>query len=1001
MSSKLLNRITAGIVFLVSLVQFALTVQPSVSFWDCGEFSAAGYSLQVPHPPGAPLFLFFGRIFSMLPIAGNLGLRINWISVLSSAFSILLLYLIAVKLIENFKDKKEENFFGKVVTFIAAAIGALSFSFSDTFWFNGVESEVYAASTFLFALITWLIMVWNEKADNKDNEKYLLMIAYLIGLSTGVHLMSVLAMVPVVMIVMFRKYVQDDEAYKKTGYLFLAHSAIVLIIALLMWSNQTSATPPSPEEYNSFDTKFKLIMVVVSAIFMGALWKKIFNRNSFYLPLIIGGAALFITYPGVVKVLPSLLLKLSGDDAYVAAAIFAIIMGALGFGISWAVKNKRPVLNLVFLSVLFIIIGFTTYTMVIVRANQQPPMNENEPNDFSELVSYLNREQYGDFPIFKRRFTSEPHQTTVFNDYTSDLDFFRRYQMDHMFNRYLGWNYIGREGWDQDQHMNMGFLNGFMNSTVGKITGFKFAESPNGAATYWGIPFLIGLIGIYFHFRKDWKMASAFMVMFIFMGYLTAFYQNQQEPQPRERDYFYVGAYLVFSAWIALGIKGLVELATEKIKSASAAKTLTYAILLLGIFFIPVRMASQNWFTHDRSRNWVPWDYAYNLLQSCAPNAVLFTNGDNDTFPLWYLQDVEGVRRDVRVANLSLINTQWYIKQLKNTEPYGALKVAMTMSDEQIDRLEPIRWTARNVPIPVPKDAVSRYFTETSKEINVPSSVKSMNIDIDSSSVNTGQISFRMDPTLSFGDVQAIRVQDLMVKDIVEANKWQRPIYFAVTCSEDSKIGLQDYLIFEGLAHRLVPFRAMTNNFFINANIMNQQLFNENPSYNKEYKPGFKFRGLNDPTIFYDENHTRLTMNYRNAFLNLAVYYLYQEKNNQLAIKTLDAMENRIPNKIFKMPERLLLNVAGIYLAAGNAKKYHEMAGGIETSAVNKLKEDPYNVNANQTLIELYTNTREYDKVINILTKLQQVYPNDPSIKSGIQRFRYLQAQKDSSLVKK
>ena len=246
MNYKLINRIFAAAVFLISAVVLFSTVQPSVSFWDCGEFTASAYYLQVPHPPGAPMFTILGRLFSMIPFAANIAFRVNTISVLASAFSVLFLYLIAVKLIENYRGKEPRNMLDAVATYTAAAIGALSFSFSDTFWFNGVEAEVYATSTLLFASITYLMILWNEKAEHRDNEKYILMIAYLIGISTGVHLMSVLAMVSVVMMIMFRKYVSDEKELKKSAYIFLGHAALVLIAAFALWGAQTSTTPPSP-----------------------------------------------------------------------------------------------------------------------------------------------------------------------------------------------------------------------------------------------------------------------------------------------------------------------------------------------------------------------------------------------------------------------------------------------------------------------------------------------------------------------------------------------------------------------------------------------------------------------------------------------------------------------------------------------------------------------------------------------------------------------------------
>ena len=371
---------------------------------------------------------------------------------------------------------------------------------------------------------------------------------------------------------------------------------------------------------------------------------------------------MFVTYPGVVKILPGIMTSIAADNIPVALLILAVIFGGLGYAVYYSTKTNKPTMHLVSMSLLFILLGFTSYTMIIIRSNQNPPMNENEPNDFSELVSYLNREQYGDFPIFKRRFATDPAQRGVYTNYSSDLDFFWRYQMNQMMTRYWLWNYAGRESWKQDAGADVKPFNNIV-EPIGKIFNIDF----NGLIgnSLYGIPFLIGLFGIYFHFRKDWKMAAIFMVLFIFMGYLTAFYQNQQQPQPRERDYFYVGAFFVYSIWIAIGLRGLIGLLQEKINRVSFRNAAVVTTLVLGIAFIPVRMLEANYYTHDRSKNWVPWDYSYNMLQSCAPNAILFTNGDNDTFPLWYLQDVEGVRRDVKIANLSLLNTSMVYYAIK------------------------------------------------------------------------------------------------------------------------------------------------------------------------------------------------------------------------------------------------------------------------------------------------------------------------------------------------
>ena len=979
MNHKVIHKIIAALVFLITLFQFLMTVQPSVSFWDCGEFIAASFSLQVPHPPGDPLFLILGRVFSMIPFGANTAYRVNMISVFASAFSTLFLYLIVVKLIENYRGKEPRSLLEIISTYIAAAIGALAFSFSDTFWFNGVEAEVYASSTFLFSFIIWLMLLWNEKADDKNNEKYLFMIAYLIGLSTGVHLMSVLAIVPVVMVIIFRKYVRDDETCKKSTYIFLGHSAIVLLVASMLWAGQKSATVPSPEEYKAFDSKFLWIMIGISAVYMAAFWKKIFNRNSFYLPLIIGGIALMVAYPGVVKLLTEGVRYIGGDDIAIDVIVIIAIFAILGYAIYWSVVNKKATLNLVFISLLFVILGFTSYSMVIIRANKHTPMDENEPDDFSELVSYLNREQYGDFPTWKRRYSAEPTQQVVYTNYSSDLDFLLRYQMDHMFNRYLFWNFIGRKGWVQDDGVKWGQL--------------------------YGIPFLIGLFGLYFHFKKNWKMATVFLVMFIFQGYLTAFYQNQQQPQPRERDYFYVGAFFVYSIWIALGIKGLIELARDYIKKSSISSVATYAILGLGILFIPFNMARTNWFTHDRSKNWVPWDFAYNLLQSCAPEAILFTNGDNDTFPLWYLQDVEGVRRDVRIANLSLINTPWYIRQLKDEEPYGTPKVPINYTDEMIDNLQPVRWNPQNVSIPVPPDILQKYTViDTSIESPVPKSFVEKYGIMDSTIIKTGKLTWRMNNTISYGDIKAVRVQDLMVKDIVEANKWQRPIYFAATCSEDSKIGLQDYLITEGLASRLIPVKRRPNMEFVNENIMQRDLFDENPGFSKTYKPGFKFRGLNNKSIFFDENHDRMVQNYRSSFLRLALFYLYNDKNKQMCIKTLNKMDQVMPASVVYMPMYMDFELSNTYWAAGAKEKYQILAKKLEKEARERIDTNPNDVegyyNPYRVLAEIYDNLKEYNKAVDLFTKLQSLYPNDQGVRNELMRYKRLLSMQDSVLKK-
>ena len=938
MNSKKLYYVIGGFVFFASLIVGMMTVQPSVPFWDCGEFIASAYGLQVPHPPGTPFFLILGRLFAMIPFVENIGLRVNYISVLSSAFTILLLYSIAVRLIKNYKGNSDENIFEDFLTYMAAAIGALSYSYSDTFWFNAVEAEVYALSTFLMALAVWLVMVWYEKADQEGSDRYLYLIAYVMGIATGVHLMALLAIPSIVMVVYYKKFITDDETLKKSTIYLAINGIILLLVAMAIWSTYTNAAPPTREEAHQTDIRFAIMFLAITAIFVGIFYKKLFNKNSIYLPVALGGLGLVLVYPIIVKYVPKTVGAIGGNNTIADILIFGLMFVLLYAGAYWANKKYHHTLRVVFMSLFFALIGFTSYTMIIIRANQEPPINLNEPKNFSQLMYYLSREQYGDAPIFRRRYSQEPMHAKMYSNYSSDLDFFIRYQMDHMVTRYWLFNYAGRHSTKQDDGVDWSQL--------------------------WGIPFFFGLFGMFYHFKRDWKMATVFMGIFLMLGYIMALYFNSQEPQPRERDYFYVGAYFVFSIWIAIGVRGVLDMLLETVKSKSYMPLATTTVVLAFIL-IPGNMLLTNYHSHDRSRNFLPWDYAYNLLQSVAPNAVLFTNGDNDTFPLWYMQDVEGVRRDVRIANLSLLNTSWYIKQLKNQEPYGAMKVAMSLTDSEIDRLAPTRWKTIKASIPVPKEVYKQFGITDSTQM-------------------TGSINWNFEPTLKYGSINAVRVQDLVVFDIIKNFKWKRPIYFSVTCSEDSHIGLDKYLKMEGLAYRLVPERAKNELTFLNEPIMRAEIFDSTDTVSKTYRPGLKFRGLNDPTVFFNANQIRLIQNYRNSFIRLALYYLYEEHNNKMVIATLDEMEKKLPRHVIPMDYRLLFDVSGIYQQAGAMDKYLEMTSEIEERAWKMIEQNPRNItsayNPYRMLFEIYENTGQYDKALKVVDKLEQILPGDKTV---------------------
>ena len=907
MNHKLLHKIIGLLVYVITVIVFFMTVQPSVSFWDCGELSAASFFLQVTHPPGAPLFILINKVTTLIPFAANIGFRVNTLTVIASAFSVLFVYLVAVRLINQYKGDNQNNF-DYAVTYIAAATGALSLAWSDTFWFNATESNVFGFSTFLFTLMIWLLMVWYEKADEPGNERLIVLVAFIIGLSPGVHLMSVLAAVPLGMLVVMKKYTKDEVAAKESGKLLLIQIIILVVVSFFLWGTQTKNTPPTPTEFRSFDSTFKMVLLIVSVAYMALFRKKIFTRSSLYWPFIVGFGINLFAYPGIVKYLPNVIETVVGQDLFVNCLVFLLILSALGYLIYWSVKNKKPMLNLASATALFAILGISIYTLVIIRSNKQTPMNEDEPKNLSHLVEYLSREQYGEFPTFKRRYSSEPQHRQVWTNYSSDLEYLLKWQIHHQYDRYLFWNFIGRESWIQDKGVDLSKL--------------------------FAIPFILGMFGVFSHFRRDWKMATVFLTVFIVMGFLICFYQDQQQSQPRERDYFYAGSFFVFAIWIALGIRGIIDSIQET--KPNIVRAAAPVVLILGLIFSPIRMLQTNYFEHDRSKNWIPWDYAYNILQSCAPNAVLFTCGDNDTFPLWYIQDVEGVRRDVRIANLSLINTNWYPKQLKNTTPYGSQKVAMSISDDAIDKLQPMEFKPHTIDLPVPKSAYEEFGIK------------------DSAVINKGKISWFMNSTIGEGNVKGIRNQDYYIKDIVEQNKWQRPIYFALTCDAGSRIGLDSYLQLEGLAYRLTPVQ-FDKGENVNLELTSKSLLEGNETPNKEFQRGFIIRCFNDPKIFLEENQERTAnYSYRMAYMSLANYDMNVLNNKELCLKTLDKMEEQFPKAKIPMDFRMMFSVAELYLNAGEQTKFNEMSAETEkiaTQVLSETKQQSYETQAAQYIL--------------------------------------------------
>ncbi len=755
----------------------------SVSFWDCGEFAACSYTLAVPHPPGSPLFLLIGRVFSMLPFSSDIAVRVTWISVLASAFAIMFAYLIIVRLIRHIRGT-EQTALDKIVTYGGGIVGALTLAWSYSMWFNAVESEVYALSQFFTHITVWLILVWYEKADEPGNERYLLLIAYMMGLSTGVHLLNILTVPAMAMLMYFRR--------------------------------------------------------------------KKFAMGSF-LGMAAATAAIFILiYPGVVKWLPGMASKV---DLW--APLIAVL--AVGAVFWWATKNKHGIIGVAMGGLLLVIVGYSSYGMIFIRSGLNPGIDENDPDTPAKFLSYLNREQYGDRAMFPRVWNNDP-------EYRSETDYFWRYQVNKMFNRYLFWQFIGREGAPNREFQDAGVQPNY--SVVSFVN-----PDPQGVLRWLAVvlclPFMLGLIGLVYHFTKD-KTGWLFVATLFFLtGYAIILYLNQDDPQPRERDYSYVGAFFAFALWIGIGAAAVLEWVTEKVKAAQTKRPAALAVAVLLVVLSPVILLAKNYPMQDRSGNFVAWDYSYNMLMSCGPNGILFTNGDNDTFPVWYLQEVAGVRRDVRIVNLSLLNTGWYIKQLRHRDP----EVPISFSDAYIDRyLDGHDATA----------ILSRFWPPEKQhvELNTPEGKMSWNVPA------AMYVPYRQDESRQ---PNFLRVQDVMILDILRTN-WDpaktpkpKPIYFAVTVANSNMVGLRDFLTMEGLVFRVNPAGRQ----MIDPAAIERHLFETFQGH---------FRGIADPGVHFDDNVQKLLQNYRSAFLQLAYHFSSQPDPAGFAPTKYESLTDREKN---------------------------------------------------------------------------------------------------------
>ena len=895
-----LHRAFIALAFLIVFAVHAMTVQPSVPFWDNGERLNGMTWQQIPHPPGAPLFMLIGKFVQTIIPFGDLGWRGNMISVIASGAVVSLLYMMTVIVIRNFRKEGIETIGDAVTVYGAAFIGALSFGFTATFWFNSVEAETYVTSLLVVTLVMYLMMRWTQVADEKGHEKYILLSVYLVGLAIGIHQLSLLVIFTIVLIVYVRKY----EITPKS---FLALTVIGLLVFFFV---------------------FKVIVLSLPAFLAG----RTATRNEAF--------------------------EFAINNSFALQVATVAGIAGLCYLFYWAYKKGKGVLALSAMAFLSIVFAYTVYAQVLIRANANPPMNQNAPKNFSVLASYIGREQYGSAPMWPRRYQTEdyfiaqhnrrdekgnyvygvwnpPGRKAVsrsdgsqigVNDWNNintagELNYLWKYQMNHMYFRYFFWNYVGRMSDVQDEGV------AWFNTKGAEEANYKTGNAHIFPVQYFALPLLLGLIGLYFHFKRDPKMALVFLAAFLVMGVLAAMYQNQQNPQPRERDYFYLGSYLVFGMWIGLGAYALIDMFNKK-------KTVVMAsiILFITLLAVPLNLLASNYVAYGRAGNYLPFDYAYNILQSVEQDAIIFTNGDNDTFPVWFMQDVEGVRRDVRIANLSLGNTLWYIDQLKNREPWGAKKVPLSFSDEslradEIEDANALTWEfgpAKTDRITVAREILAQFTN-------------------DEHILNAGAVTMTFQGRSRGNDDRGNpiffhRVQDKLIRDIIITNKFERPVYFLATVGGDAKAGLEAFLRTEGLVQRIcpVPQRVSNNHDAFNEEVMDAILLNIDNSNNfsKTQQYGLKLRNLNNPNVIYDETARRtIMMTYPEMFIGYASYLIEVKGDAAKAEKIMDTYLENIPLWKIPLPLNAEYRIANIYNLIGNKEKTEQYARiGLQTA---------------------------------------------------------------------
>lgn len=920
------NTLFGWATFAIALATYTLTLEPTVSYWDCGEYISTAVKLEVGHPPGAPLFQMLGAFFAMFTTdVMEIAKMVNFMSALASAFTILFMFWTITALGKKLVEKSYELTSSSYIAILGSGVvGSLSYTFSDSFWFSAVEGEVYAMSSFLMALLFWLGIRWEAEMDKPQGNKWLLLISFVVGLSFGVHILSLLVIPSIVFLYIYKKY--NNLNFKQ---FIIANIAAVLVLMFV------------------FKMLFPYTLKYFSAL-------ELFFVNSIGLPF---------------------------NSGSIIAGILLIAL--FYFGINYTHKKQMVEANTIVLSVLFIMIGFSSWLMLPIRANANTTINENNPSSARELLAYYDREQYGDANVFYDTYYSliynretdsdnpsrddkpkyekdfKTNTYVIVNNYKESLPnwsskhkgfiprmvstdasviknyksiagipqnskrrptfienikFMVDFQFGYMYGRYLMWNFVGRQNDEQGQ---LDIQNGNWLSGINFIDEMRLGPQTNlpsdvannkGRNTYYFLPLILGIIGLVFHYKKDKNDFYVLLLFFAFTGLAILFYTNPKPFEPRERDYAVVGSFYIFAIWVGFGVLALFE----KLKDFANQKTIAIAVSVVSLLAVPTLMASENWDDHDRSNRYTSHLNAKAYLDSCDPNAILFTIGDNDTFPLWYMQEVENYRTDMKLINTSLFATDWYIDQMKRktyeADPipsqlthdkykWGTLDVAYFFEEVQEMNFPQFKDSVVDIEFFmkwIESENSITYFDLDDDGINekvLPS--KKIRIPVDKEAVLKNGIVAQKDSAfiVPFIDIEigsSLTKNRILMLDILANNHWEKPIYFTGGAQANEEyIWLKDYLQLDGMTFKLVPiYTPNQSNFFemgrINSDIMYKNVKNWN------------WRNITDDHIYLDPETRKNSVTYRNNMERLA-RVLISEGQTEKAKEILDISLEKMP----------------------------------------------------------------------------------------------------------